>query len=875
MNAHVRGGLSADYLFASRAEPSRLALLRAAMMAEQGAREEFFTALDAARAAARSPSAKRPLSVQAIARGAGVPESTLRSWFPTNPAVQRTVPRDDDQLITVVEYFLRRAGRLADRAHLDRRTREDWLARRDAAAAVPADPPTAAVGSTRMPGWAGLVEQLDEGDLPRVEALTPYRLGATPNRFGEPEDAHDGLAALDEYVARTARDVDTRVATALVEQRIVVITGPSKAGKTRTLFEAARRMLPHARVLVPHPNTLHRVPEHPRFTTSTEVIVVWLENLQDFLTAEHPLTPALLAHLNDRPARTVVAATLRSEALARLRDDNGGELTRDIRAVLDQACRIELASTSEDPAEQAQAAVAYPSLPLDRHGLAEVLAGAPELLRRYDAARILEPVLRTVIEVAVDWSRIGQPDPVPETVLTELALARIDGQRADLDITDADVKAAIQTACTPTEQVGRVAALQSGRNPDRSRTFTAFDYLIAADDGQNHPHRPIPTDFWHTTTQQAQPHTLRRVGYQAYLRGELDIAETMWRRTTINDPLSMTNLGHLVERRGELAEAETWYRRALDADPDYTYAMVMLGHLLSKRGDFAESETYYRRALETDTGTGTDVHHAFVMVRLGGLFKGRGDLAEAETWYRRAIDADPDYAYAMSMLGNALKERGDLAEAETWYRRAIDADPDYAYAMCSFGDLFKERGDLAEAETWYRRAIDADPDYAYAMVELGDLFKERGDLAEAETWYRRAIDADPDYIFAMESLGDLFGTRGDFAEAETWYRRAINAEPDHAYAMVKLGGLFQARGDFAEAEAWYRRALNTDTGTTTTEYHAYAMVELGDLFQARGDLDEAETWYHHAIHTSADHAYIVDKLDHLVEKRGKRDDAES
>ncbi|MEU2106420.1 tetratricopeptide repeat protein, partial [Nocardia sp. NPDC019255] len=821
-------------------------------MAERNARDEFFTALDQARAATRSPSTRRPLSVKTIAKDTGVPESTLRSWFPTNPAAQRTVPRDDGQLITVVEYFLRRTGRLAERAHLDRRTREDWVARRDAAADEPAISPTSVAAHTRMPGWAGLVEQLDAGDLPRMEALTPYRLGATPNRFGEPDDGDDGLDALDQYVARTAGNVDARIATALAEQRIVVITGPSKAGKTRTLFEAARRVLPRARVLVPHPDTLHRIPEHPRFTTSMDVIVVWLENLQDFLTTEHPLTPVLLAHLNDRPAHTVVAATLRSEALARLRDDNGGELTRDIRAVLDQACRIELASTSEDPAEQARAAAAYPSLSLGRHGLAEVLAGAPELLRRYDAARNLEPVLRTVIEVAVDWSRIGHPDPIPEPVLTELALARIDGQRADLDITNADVKAAIQTACTPAEQVGRVAMLQSDRHPDRSRTFKPFDYLIAADDGQNHAPRPIPTDFWHTATLRAEPYAVRRVGAEAFLRGQLDIAETVWRQTATHDPFVMTSLGYLLAERGDLDEAEMWYRRAADAD--FEFAMLGLGHLLRKRGGLDEAETWYHRALDTNPNS------TYTMVSLGEISKARSNLDEAETWYHRALDTNPDDASAQDRLGDLFKARGDLDEAETWYRRAADAD--YEYAIVSLGDLFKARGNLDEAETWYHRALDTNPDGTSAMVGLGDLFKARGDLDEAETWYHRALDTNPNSTYAMVKQGDLSEARGNLDEAETWYHRVLDTNPDDAYAMVGLGDLSLARDDLAEGETWYHRALDANPN------YAYPMVRLGDLSEARGDLAEAETWYHRALDTNPNSTYAMANLGDLSQARG-------
>ncbi|WP_067470333.1 tetratricopeptide repeat protein [Nocardia amamiensis] len=798
-----------------------------------GPREQFFAKLDALRQAARSP------SVQVISREANVPEGTLRSWFPKDKTKRRTVPRIEAQLEQVLVFLLRRAGRLPERAVLDRRTREEWSQlRRAATESADID-----IDTDSRPAWAGLVEQLaDDGELPHADQLDPYQLGATPTRFGQWGNSGTGQ---DEYVPRTARDVDKRVAAGLASHRMVVVTGPSKAGKTRTLFEALRRELPQARVIVPARGALHRVPDHPEFVASTEPVVIWLENLQDFLTTDHPITPALLTHLAARPARTVVAATLRSEALELLRRDTG-ELTHDTRTVLEQAFQVELFPTSLDPVEHAAAAAAYPSLNLDRYGLAEVLAGAPELLRRYDTARNTDPILRAVLEVAIDWTRIGRPDPIPEAILGTLALTSIEDQRADLDVDPAAVHTAIAVARAPSMEVGRVAALSVERLSDRSRAYRPFDYLVAADDGQDHPPRPVTDDFWHSATEDAEPRVLRAVGFTAYLRGRPTEAETLWRNSADGgDSEAMHNLGVLLSGRGDIGEAEIWWRRAADAgDLD---AIYNLGLLLSGRGDTEEAEVWWRRA--ADAGSTRAIYS------LGLLLSGRGDTEEAETWWRHAAVAG--YPVSMNNLATLLYERSDTSEAEIWWRRAADAgDLD---AMYNLGLLLRERGDIGEAEIWWRRGADTgDPE---AMNNLGTLLRERGDTEEAEARWRHA--AATGHVGAMYNLGLLLASRGDTGEAETWYRRAADA--GHLDAMYNLGFLLAGRGDTGEAETWYRRAASAGD--------LDSMHNLALLLRERGRTGEAEAWLRRAA--DAGHMRAMFKLQLLLRERGDTGEAET
>ncbi|MEV0097865.1 tetratricopeptide repeat protein [Nocardia sp. NPDC050789] len=739
---------------------------------------------------------------------------------------------------------------------------------------------------------AELVETpLVDDELPLASSLNPYILGSTPSAFG-----HSGSYGVgDPYLPRTANEVDHRLIQAVKGDRMVLLVGPSKAGKSRTLFEAVRAARTNARLLAPIPGAIGRLAAHQKIAGTNDSIVVWLDDLDRYLTNADPLTPGVLAWLSSRPGPTFIVATLRSEARDRMRRETG-EFTHDTRTLLSQAVTIELAATNDDPTEQAAAAAAYPTRNLRDYGLGAILAGAPELLARYDDARVAAPVLHAVIQVAIDWARIGHPAPITEATLRDHTIDRLATLRPDLDITDQQLHDAIVEARTPPPGAGLVAALLIVQDTDSpglptdgpstpSRHYRPFDYLVAADDGQDHSPRLIPNQFWDKVTRNAGQEALFAIGVMAYERnnivesirifrqlaeggdvrstailgdlllerGDLPAAETMYRKAADSDTYAMVRLGVFLSGRGDLVEAETFYRTGADAGD--SNAMDYLGELLADRGDLTEAETWYRKA--TDTGNASamvslgvllanrddlteaetwyrkaaDTGHLPGMVRLGELLANRDDLTEAETWRRKA--ADTGKAFPMARLGDHLANRGNLTEAETWYRKA--ADTGNAYAMARLGDHLANRGDPTEAETWHRKA--ADTGNAYAMVSLGDFLADRDDPTEAETWYRKA--ADNGNPFAMVSLGNLLADRDDLTEAETWYCKAADA--GHPPAMIRLGNLLADRGDPTEAETWYRKAA--DTGDTS------AMVRLGDLLADRGDPTEAETWYRKAADT--------------------------
>ncbi|MGF0316754.1 hypothetical protein [Nocardia fluminea] len=323
-----------------------------------------------------------------------------------------------------------------------------------------------------------------------------------------------------------------------------------------------------------------------QYQTHPDAVFVWLEDLDEFLTTDPGLTPKLLTALTARSARTVVVATLRSERHDELR--GGGELGRDLRSVFEHARRIEMEPTSADPVEQAAAARMYPSLDLTRYGLAEMLVGAPALLAHYRRGRAKGRLLTSiaafaaVVEVVVDWARIGRPDPIPEGRVIELAREVVDIRYSAYDITDDDLATAINEARLPYEGAGDTTAIDSKWLTDpRIRGYRPFDYLVAADDTDD---RPIPDAYWHRATAGADAAILNMVATSAYFRGLLTTTGTLLRRAAgLGHTDAMFNLGVVLKDQGEPDNAEIWWQRAADlGDAD---AMNNLGVLLAERDE--------------------------------------------------------------------------------------------------------------------------------------------------------------------------------------------------------------------------------------------------------------------------------------------------
>jgi hypothetical protein len=360
-------------------------------------------------------------------------------------------------------------------------------------------------------GLTGLEELLElppiGGRLPRVKEIDPYSLGVTLSSYAGRRDGSD------RYVER---DCDERLQTSVRQNTFTVVVGPSKAGKSRTAYEAAVRVLGDARLVVPRfqMRSLPNLARDELIVGEKDVVVIWLDDLDRFLVPTEGFDLAVLRRLTSRKGRTVLLATLRRERRRQLAQ--AGELERGIRLLLNGANLVSLESRLTS-AERQAATHCYPGMNFSIAGIGELLASVPELRRIYEDAL---PIELALVQAAIDWARAGIQRPIPEAELRDLAAEYLLVSRPQHPSPPpADLSAALDWATTNIGgQHGHVSLLRAERLSDGSLAYRAFDYLIALDDGQDGGNRPIPEIAVDFIRNRVSPEEALLLGRQAEVR---------------------------------------------------------------------------------------------------------------------------------------------------------------------------------------------------------------------------------------------------------------------------------------------------------------------------------------------------------------------
>ena len=608
------------------------------------------------------------------------------------------------------------------------------------------------------------------------------------------------------------RDLSPQVSEWMRQARVdggfLILVGDSCVGKTRQLYEAARRELSDFVVCAPDLGDGGLINTIAEAAFELPKLIVWLDELQRFLPGPYlsegatPITAAAVRRLLDAPSPVVIVGTLWPTYAANLRTaDNipnaAGErhprypeaidiLTlRHVREIrLDTFSSTERATATRLAAQDHRlaAAVADPD-----YNVTEALAGARELIGRFQRATTTQ---RAVLLAAIDARRLGIQAPLTGDLLRDAAFGYLPNVQHD----DAWFPVALhELTSNDRPQDKATAPLIPTTGSDRRAVlgYMASDFLLQHLAKQRRT-EPVPGETWQAFVAHTYDHPdVRRLADNAANRLLYGYASSLYQRLVdAGDWYASVQLVHLFILQGRKNEALEVLRRRADAG-DRGAALEL--HLLLRRYGHVDE-----LRVRADTGD-MDADEL-----LANLLADQGRIDELRA------RADAGAAGAVNKLIDMLDRQGHTDEMmEFLHRRADVGDSDAGRRLA---DLLAKQGRVDELR------VRADMGDGYATRRLANLLADKGNPDEATEILRGRADAgDSD---AAKWLADLLAKQGRVDELRA---RADVGDSD---AGRRLADLLAKQGRIDELRA---RADIGDSGASRA---------LVDLLANQGYIDE-------------------------------------
>ncbi|MEV7287538.1 hypothetical protein AB0O01_23710 [Streptomyces sp. NPDC093252] len=719
---------------------------------------------------------------------------------------------------------------------------------------------------------AAVTSPLPDPGFVRVRDADPIRLGVhRPIRV-----TGAGSAVLPAYVHR---DLDTRaghglrplIEAAALDGGFVLLVGGSSVGKTRSLYEAIHALLPDWWLL--HPADSSRLAE--LVEQAPGPLVVWLDELQNHVSGTRELTAATVRVLLARSHPVVLVGTLWphyydtwTATTLSVHEEDRYRAERELLKLAEVvAVGADLTSAERGRAGDLAASDDWLCIALKSKdfGLTQVIAGAPQLVQRWETAG---PYARALLTAAVDATLMGVQAALPEHLLRAAAPGYCDpAQRARAS---GDwFEEALGYATQPL--LGAASALvpvSDSAGMGHLDGYRVADYLLHHT-GRAQRFVPPPETFWQACADHlSDPTDLVRTGAAAVARQRLAAAVPLLRRAIeAGSAPAMQVLGDLYRRTGDEAGAQEMADRLTESQaPDAAlYRTILAGWDFEELLDLAEAGNEYAISHVIEYGhpqlaislllEDLDPDNLWAWYRLAELFREEDEVDRAllilEMLHER------EYEDAHLVLAELCREVGDV---DRLYELAEEG---YFTAACSLAELLHEKGRTDEGieVLWdFVDHGDADTDWvlAHLLAERGDLdtllsraaqghadaggeaarlLRERGESERAITVLARLVDAHPRFC---GELAELLRTTGRID------RLRARAEDGDRYAIGELTRLAIETGDLEQAIR-----LHGQGGLTSEIFDV--TTALVDALVARGEKDRAIALLGHADGNVPDH----------------------
>ncbi|MEV0095133.1 transcriptional regulator [Streptomyces sp. NPDC050738] len=602
------------------------------------------------------------------------------------------------------------------------------------------------------------------------------------------------------------------------ESRLVMLVGSSSTGKTRACWETLQELPPHWRLW--HPID----PERPKAALASlghvgPHTVVWINESHHYLLPPDrevgEQVAAGLRELLRDPARqpVLVLGTIwpeyqdqlmaepvpgKPDPYAQARSLLSGR-SKTVPAAFDPAALRDLA----DKARTDQR-LAYAAERAEGGHITQYLAGAPELLARYEAA---PPGARALIIAAMDARRAGHGLDLPHAFLASAAEGYLSDQEWDL-LTDDWLEAAFAYVAKPVRGARGILSRRRPRQgePGGGPMYRLADYL--EQHGRNTRRtQPVPASLWEAALHHSAGVSTLGLADFAGACGLFRIAFLLNHRARQRgDGKANARAAEGLRVSGREEEALEWYLRGANAGDAFSSRRA--AQILGRNGKVGQAIAHYRKAFSAGDTYSADL--ASDLLRTHGLADQTRHWTEM-TPFMVGLDGSLIVLDRVSVGGGTRLKAGLDGEL-----RAPSGEA---------ADRLRDQGRSDEALKAYEQAA-ADGDLS-ALRRAAGMLRLNGKIDESVAWYQRAFRGGD--VNALWRAGSALADEGRDEEALTWYLRA--AEAGQPSALRRAGYLLQRRGRLGEALEWTRRAGQSGDG--------HALSRAAELLSRQGRADEA------------------------------------
>jgi tetratricopeptide (TPR) repeat protein len=551
---------------------------------------------------------------------------------------------------------------------------------------------------------------------------------------------------------------------------MIIVVGDSSTGKTRACWEAIRAELPAWRVWHPlAPDRPLAVVEAIQAGLVTPETVIWLNEAQLYLDAGSAgeRMAAILQELLTDPSRgpVLVGGSMWPQywrALTATPAQPGAPDSHPaIRALLGQVIDVSVPGNFTGQQIARLATLIDTDLRLrvaaqaSGGRITQFLAGAPELLRRYEHA---DPGAKAVLWAAMDARRLGHSLYLPEQLLEEAAAGYLDTEAWE-QLPDEWFTAALNNLTALNRSMPGPFTRHRSRPGDPSPVrpmYRLADYLDQYGRTERRFTCP-PTAFWRAAVHAGTSRDLVQLGHAAHNRGRYRHAARLYLQARqAGESGALCAIARIQGRLGDFGGAERSYLEAARSsregncdDPPTPWDMERIKFLRDmdmhrKAGTISLSEYIYQtadegypRKVEWIESRSVDLNALLAVRNLAEERESAGDRDSAERLYWQAVEAGD--LTSLLPLGLMREAAGDSEGADKIFRQGISSG--YFYLLCDLPKEREARGDRDGAERLYWQALNAGMD-PRALTYLAFMQTKTGDHHASELMLRFGVTAE-------------------------------------------------------------------------------------------------------------------------------------